>query len=109
MVRKEVHVTIGERTGRDLSARDVTISISLIDEAGAEWSRQRGMSSMRGRRRTRSAPPGWSAGRCGPLSEGQVTDRKFKRSGEAGLRDLRMARKAKVCHLRSGSTRRAMS
>jgi hypothetical protein len=42
MVLKEVHITIGEKTGRDLSSRDVTISISLIDEAGADWNRRRG-------------------------------------------------------------------
>jgi hypothetical protein len=39
---KEVQVTTGEKTGRALSSRDVTISISLIDEAGAEWNRRRG-------------------------------------------------------------------
>lgn len=42
MVLKEVHVTIGEKTRRELTSRDVTILISLIDEAGAEWNRQRG-------------------------------------------------------------------
>jgi hypothetical protein len=41
VVLKEVHVTIGERAGDDLSSHDVDVSISLINEAGLQLNRRR--------------------------------------------------------------------
>ena len=37
---REVRVTIGEKTGSDLASRDVSISISLMNEAGKVLTRQ---------------------------------------------------------------------
>lgn len=78
---KEVHVTIGQKTGRDLASRDITISISLIGEAGTELNRRRSdivhEETLMNQRRL----DGGSGG-AGPRSSGEVTN-KIQRSGQA--------------------------